>query len=251
MELSEEIRSVEYAFQDIMEDINFDFHNNEPKRSLKKDPEWVDFCTNCEEYKHEVSDFYDGDYQKMSNYVSIVYPVNNNEITEYKTDMIFMGYIKQKKNVKKSQPSVRSIFCESVLINKKNTKCNKNKCKLNHVFQDIPFCNANCKRITFDNNVYYGSCSKRHSLETFDNFLIRKNIKYINHTEFNIGFFSRPDSETVRKLLIASKHIGANNLTISIVNKKLTFDEFYDHIKFNSENTSETFDDDIEISKWW
>lgn len=222
---------------------------------FKKDPQWIEFNRDCEEYNLDIENEDDIEYE-YNPYQYVRYPIIDNTVDlneKYKENMVILGCVSPKKKNKSFKYSYNSkknfgIFCLSVT--KKNTKCNKN-CKLPHNFNEIPFCNSKCNRITLENNFYSGNCNKRHNMETVDNFMIRKHVKLNDINDITLEFFERPSSELIKELLTISKKLHINNITIKIVTKKITLDEFMNIKNYDEDEDENIQCDDNLFNKLW
>lgn len=231
-------------------DIELETENTEEYESnFKNDPEWLKFDKDCEEYKYDFTDITEEVSDEEEYYVR--YPINHKLIVPEKSNqMVILGYVSPQKKTKSFKYSYNSkknfIFCNSLIDDK--IKCNSLKCKLPHTFNEIPFCNSNCKRITYNNNFYSGNCNKRHNMETLENFLIRKNIKMAGLKRADLGFFEKPSSELVKDILLRAKKLNFTDVKINIIPKKITFSEFLANKPIIEEDKLE---EDIDILSLW
>lgn len=230
--------------------------NNENSVNDDKDPEWEKYCKECDEYFEEnESDF---DYvneiiTKKNLYPELVLIKKGKNITDKKPNMIILGKLqtplkKINKSFKYLNVKNSTIFCSTITDDDKY--CKKDNCKYLHNFRELPFCRGKCGKIMITENYYEGNCSKRHSEENFDNFLLRKNINISTKKDYELRFYTRPSNELVKKIIQDCKSKLINSVSIKIVEKPKTLNEFLNECpKINDVNKDFLNDEDFK-SAW-
>ncbi|QIH04959.1 hypothetical protein [Dasineura jujubifolia toursvirus 2a] len=192
--------------------------------------EYNEYLKSCEEYNDEVDEVYEGYSLEELLPPKFVMPktlANSTIKKDSQDDFISLGNVPINKNTKitfRYYSRDNKIFCSSMYGSNKK-QCN-NKCKYAHSYKDIPFCNSKCERIQLDNNIYFGKCSKRHSKETFENFIVRKGIKTHNLKSFNIKCYERPSNTIIKTILSLTQEINIKEINIEIIPKPKTLEEF-------------------------
>nr|UOX61100.1 MAG: hypothetical protein DiTV3a_F18ORF2 [Diabrotica toursvirus 3a] len=201
------------------------------------DPEFEQYVRDCEEYNDFTFDS-ERTYVKNSR---ILFPVSEEELNTEQDDyeMILLGKIiipkeKIKKSFKYNLSSQVKYFCNNIEL---YNSCNREACRYSHKYEDILKCQGKCGKIKIDNNYHHGTCNRRHSNESFSNFLIRKRIFFkLMSKSLVLEFFKRPEEEFISEILNIVKQLGYEKLEIKIVKKQKTIEEWFsERLKYNSD----------------
>lgn len=250
--------------------MNFDviteiFENDEDDCLIYQDihdnPEWKKFLSDCAEWATEVyetSDVFEEVYGPFKQ-LKTRKPCNIiNKSLEYDYEMILIGKTIVRRNGEKKKSFKyniygmnKNIFCKTVLVSKSDDVKKICKCKMPHSFKEIPYCNSNCKKITYENNFYTGNCNKRHFKETVHNFVFRNNIILKESDNACFDFYEIPSVEFIQNLLNKCKKLKFKEVKVKIVPKPKTFTEFMnDHKKSSNTSSDYTLTDD-DFEKAW
>lgn len=194
------------------------------------DSEWLDYLKRCDEWNEEMED---DDLNKEIIITPKKYKIRKpcflNEEVELENDFYIIGKVKSPKKPKsfkynsfKKTHEKQKIICDSVLQLK---PCEIKNCKEIHEFSKIPYCKGLCEKITFNNNYYKGSCIKRHYKETFENFVIRKQLK-TKLENISLSFYERPSDELLYDILVSVNKLNIKSLEISLCKKPKTLSDF-------------------------
>lgn len=208
-------------------DIENEFENTS---DLYSDNEWLDFVKRCDEWDEEIEE---DDLNKEIIITPKKYKIYKPVFLEednISNDFYIIGKVKSPKKSKsfkynsyvKTQAK-RKIICESVLQSK---ICDIKNCKEIHDFNKIGYCKGFCGKITLSNNYYKGSCIKRHYKETFENFILRKNLK-TNIKNISLYFYEKPDADLLFEILSSVKKLNIQSLEIAMCKKPKTLIDFY------------------------
>lgn len=198
-------------YTEIQED--FEIYNDD-------DPEWIQYCKDVDDWNNPVeSDDESDDY--------IQYPLGplqleNEEKRE--EEMIIIGNIPiSKKNSEiKKKKKIKNMFCKNFYKN-----CDNKSCELAHKWEDVDFCDINkCKNIKYDNNFFDGTCPKRHSKETFDNYIFRKKFKFLKTQDPTFYLFESPSEQFLFDLLTTAKKLNVKSVNISFKKKPMTLQDY-------------------------
>lgn len=221
----------------------------------EEDEEWQRYVADCNEYNIGLDDCNDDDYYYYDDDAYIIKPrvlrAPNNNIPDDSNlePSVILGKIKvvapskKAKTFKYNQKDTK-IFCPTLMDrpqNKTFKPCQNKKCNYVHQFDDIQFCNSECGRIVCENNYYSGKCFKRHSDETLDNYLMRKNIRIKDKKTMSFNFYEQPSVEFLAEFIENAKNLKLTSFDMNIVTRKLTLDEFYETIKSGDDEEGEGY----------
>lgn len=220
---------------------------------IRDNPEWKKFLSDCEDWATEVyetTNVFDDSFKHSKTRK----PCNLNKSLDYKTEMIligktFMRSAEKKKSFKYNIYGInKNIFCKTVLFSKSEDIKTICKCKLPHSFQDVPYCNSKCTKITYENNFYTGNCNKRHYRENVHNFVLRKNIILKDNSDACFEFYEIPSAEFIQDLLNKCKKLKFKEVKVKIVLKPKTLTEFLKDNKSSDDSEDSLSDYDFEIA---
>lgn len=226
---------------------------NEEFIDLNSNLEWLDYLERCESWKEKIEeDNLNEEYIESEKPLRILKPTFLNNDYE-NNSLIVIGNISSPKKTKsfkyKNQFQPKKILCNSVLLDK---PCEIKNCRENHNFKNILFCRGNCDKITNENNFYFGNCNKRHSKETFINFILRKKLKFGTVQDIRLEFFERPNSEFLKKILtLVKENKNISNLTIGFCQKSITLKDFLFKNKKEDNDINPSFWSSEELKKIW
>lgn len=191
---------------------------------IANDPDWVDYLKNCEEY-----DFIEPTTEnKIWTKKTYSHKAINIDCGECKDEMIILGEIKRPETPKKKSFKFvlknASVFCKNFLNNK---SCNSKSCRYIHDFESLDYCKGKCGRIYYENNFYSGSCSRRHSKETIQNYLFRKELKSVLLQNISFDFYEKPTLEFLELFIPTCKSLNIESAKINIVKPRRTLEDFY------------------------
>lgn len=191
---------------------------------ITTDPDWVDYLKNCEEY-----DFIEPTNEnKIWKQKIVSHRAINIDCGECKDEMIILGKIKKPETPKKKSFKFvlknASVFCKNFL---NDEQCNLKFCKYIHDFEKLDYCKGKCGRVFYENNFYSGNCSKRHSRETIQNYLFRKELKSILLKNVNFDLYEKPSIEFLETFIPLCKSLNIESAKIRIVKPRRTLEDFY------------------------
>lgn len=212
----------------IQKDVNDAFDSDE--EIVIEDDEYTSYLEDCKSWNCEPDDQVYYEELPLEKQFLYRFPTNNDDFHNIESPMFTIGKILKDRKVSQTKKSSfryvgkqNNILCKYLISDK---PCPSN-CKENHDFKSIAFCDGTCNRITYENNFYMGICNKKHSRESFDNYLLRKGIKLFNKNSLKLEFFKIPEDSVLRTILNMYKKLKYQELEINIIDPYMDINDYY------------------------